>query len=211
MRRFILGVDLALEYANGPAYVGFGYNRRDLGNVAAANVGVSTVIGAPGTVNGYTLGGAYDFGVVKPFINYTRQTTDISGSTVAPVGFVSSSNVSNGNARALSVGLRAPVGPFTVIAGFGRVNTDNNGSAVTTTAANPGVTTVTSTTQVDRRDAFQVGAQYALSKRTLVEGNYGYSKLRGNGSSVVSNSVVRTDTSSNERTSSLNVGLKHSF
>ena len=203
------GVDLALEYANGPAYIGFGYNKRDNGNITSVTTGSSTLNTSPGVVNAYTIGGSYDLGVVKPFINYTRQTTDISGSTVAPVGFVSSSNVSDGNARALSIGLRAPVGPFTVIAGVGRVNTDTSGSVVATTAG--GFTTVTSTTQVERRDAFQLGAQYALSKRTLVEGNYGYSKLRGNGSSVVSNSVVRTDTSSNDRTSSLNVGLKHSF
>ena len=217
------GVDLALEYANGPAYVGFGYNKRDTGNITSTTTGVSTVNLAPGTANSYTLGGAYDLGVVKPFINYTRVTTNISGSTVAPVGFASASNGSNANARALSIGLRAPVGPFTVITSFGRVNTDTNGSVVANSAG--GVSTVSSTTQVDRRDAFQLGAQYALSKRTLVEANYGYSKLRSNGSGSVSNGNFNTDGTfvagaggsatrsfdSNDRTSSLNVGLKHSF
>ena len=205
------GVDLALEYANGPAYIGFGYNKRDAGNITSVTTGVSTVGVSPGVVNAYTVGGSYDLGVVKPFINYTRQTTDVAGSTVAPVGSATASNASNANARALSVGLRAPVGPFTVIAGFGRVNADTTGSTVATTAG--GVTTLTSTTQDNRRDSFQLGAQYALSKRTLVEANYGYAKLRGNGSSVATSPAGRTDTFtlSNDRVSALNVGLKHSF
>ena len=215
-----VGVDLALEYANGPAYVGFGYNRRDIGNITSLTTGVSTVNVAPGTVNGYTLGGAYDFGVVKPFINYTRQTTGISGSTGAPVGFVSGSNASNANGRALSIGLRAPVGAFTVIAGIGRAITDTNSSSVATTIGN--VSTFTTTTQADRRDAFQLGAQYALSKRTLVEANYGYNKLRTNSRAVVTTNGVpflpggaggRQERSidANDRVSALNIGLKHSF
>ena len=209
-----VGVDLALEYANGPAYVGFGYNRRDLANITSATTGVTTVNVRPADVNAYTLGGAYDFGVVKPFINYTRQRTDLSGSTVAPVGFVSGSNATNANARALSIGLRAPVGAFTVIAGIGRAITDTNSVSVATTALN--VSTFTSARQEDRRDTFQLGAQYALSKRTLVEANYGSNKLRGNGSTVATSSVAGTGSTqtlvnSSDRTSALNVGLKHSF
>ena len=214
------GVDLALEYANGPAYVGFGYNKRDTGNVTAAVAGVSTVNVSPGVANGYTLGGAYDLGVVKPFVNYTRIKTDITGSTVAPAGFASGINASNANARALSVGLRAPVGAFTVIAGFGRVNTDTNSSILATTVGS--VSTVTSTAQQERRDAFQLGAQYALSKRTLVEANYGYTRLRTNSKADISTNGVpflpgglggrqERFVDSNDRISAFNVGLKHSF
>ena len=214
------GVDLALEYANGPAYVGFGYNKRDAGNLTSVTVGPSTVNVAPGTVTGYTIGGAYDLGVVKPFINYTRVKTGASGSTVAPVGFISGISASNANAKALSVGLRAPVGAFTVIAGYGRVNTDTNSSLVATTAGN--VSTFTSTAQEDRRDAFQLGAQYALSKRTLIEANYGFSKLRTNSAAAESRNGAPFLPSgaggrqerfidSNERISAFNVGLKHSF
>ena len=214
------GVDLALEYANGPAYVGFGYNRRDTGNVTASTAGVSTVIASPGVANGYTLGGAYDFGVVKPFVNYTRIRTESTGSTIAPIGFVSGANVSNANARALSIGLRAPVGAFTVITGFGRVNTDTNSGNVATTAGN--VSSFTSTAQQERRDAFQLGAQYALSKRTLVEANYGYTRLRTNSKADLTTNGLPTlpggiggrqerFTDANERISAFNVGLKHSF
>ena len=216
------GVDLALEYANGPAYIGFGYNKRDLGNVTSVTTGALTVNTSPGTVTGYTIGGAYDLGVVKPFVNYTRVTTNSSGSTLPDplLANITGSNSSNSNARALSVGLRAPVGAFTVIAGYGRVNTDVNSASVV--SAPTTVSTFTSTAGQERRDAFQVGAQYALSKRTLVEANYGYSKLRTNGTAVETRNGApflpagpggrqERFTDSNERISAFNVGLKHSF
>ena len=214
-----VGVDLALEYANGPAYIGFGYNRRDLGNITTTTTGVTTVNVTPANVNGYTLGGAYDFGVVKPFINYTRQRTDLSGSTVAPAFNVSGTNASNADARALSIGLRAPVGAFTVIAGIGRAITDTDSASVATTVTN--VSTFTVATQQERRDTFQLGAQYALSKRTLVEANYGYNRLRTNSVAVVTTNGLPSPpvvggrqerfVDANDRTSALNVGLKHSF
>ena len=219
-----IGVDLALEYANGPAYIGFGYNKRDTGNVTSSTPALGVTTNAsPGVVNGYTVGGSYDLGVVKPFINYTRQTTDIFGSTIAATALTNSSNA---NARALSIGLRAPVGAFTVIAGYGRLNTRTNEVATSTTA---GVTTATALSGEAKRDAFQLGGQYALSKRTLIEANYGYSRLRSNGGGSVSNGNLNADGTlatitpasigasgnrsfdSNDRTSSFNVGLKHSF
>ena len=215
------GVDLALEYANGPAYVGFGYNKRDAGNntssVTPNAFGSTAVVGVPGTVTGYTIGGAYDLGVVKPFINYTRQKTDISGSTaftsVTPALNTFTSATGDTTQRALSIGLRAPVGAFTVIAGYGRSTTTGN-TVIATTGA--GVTTTLAGRGEDKRDAFQLGAQYALSKRTLVEANYGYNKLRGNSSAVGTSTAAgagRAETlvNNNDRVSALNVGLKHSF
>ena len=148
----------------------------------------------------------------------------MSGSTATPAGTASAANSSNANARALSIGLRAPVGAFTVLAGYGRVNTSTNGMATSTTAG--GVTTATALRGEDRRDAFQLGTQYALSKRTLIEANYGYSKLRSNGNASVSNGSIAADgtvtagavgssatrsSNNNDRISAFNVGLKHSF
>ena len=230
-------VDLALEYANGPAYVGFGYNKRDTANLGtsstpgltgttAANNGALTFPNAfvfpfvplsPATVTGYTIGGAYDLGVVKPFINYTRQKSDNSGVTTF-TGIVPGTNFSNAisgdvNSRALSIGLRAPVGAFTVIAGYGRLNQTTNASTVFSNAAG----TVTTTGRVEeKRDLFQLGTQYALSKRTLVEANYGYNRLTSNGSAVQTTGPAaagRTEQFVNgkDRVSALNVGLKHSF
>ena len=216
------GVDLALEYANGPAYVGFGYNKRDNGFVTSSTapglLGTTVLSNSPGVVTAYTVGGAYDLGVVKPFINYTRQKTDLNGSLAltgtTPGTSSSGSNTGDLTQRALSIGLRAPVGAFTVIAGYGRSTTTGNSVGYTTTAA--GITSTNTGRAEERRDAFQVGAQYALSKRTLVEANLGYNKLRGDGSVVATSTAAgsgRTETfvRNNDRISALNVGLKHSF
>lgn len=220
------GVDLALEYANGPAYVGFGYNKRDTGfgtssttPVAGLFPGSISAINAPGTATAYTLGGAYDLGVVKPFINYTRQKTDLNGSSQGFVGVAPGTNTFNSTtgdttARALSIGLRAPVGAFTVLAGYGRVVSSAN--TVITAISAAGITSTNTGRLDERRNSFQLGAQYALSKRTLLEANYGYTKLRSNGTSVDIGNIVpvgRTETLSNgnDRISAFNVGLKHSF
>ena len=111
--------------------------------------------------------------------------------------------------------MRAPVGAFTVIAGYGRSTTTGN-ALLTVTGA--GVTTTTATNSDAKRDAFQLGAQYALSKRTLVEANYGYNKLRANTNDAATTAGGpvpggRTDTLTrvNDRVSALNIGLKHSF
>ena len=219
-------VDLALEYANGPAYIGFGYNKNDSANSVASNgpttvgaAGTAAISALPTTTTGYTLGGSYDLGVVKPFINYTRQKGNVSGSTtftsVVPGGDTFTSTAGDTNQRAFSIGLRAPVGAFTVIAGYGRVMTTGNTNTFGPSIV-PGVNTTTAGRTESKVDAFQLGAQYALSKRTLVEANYGYNKLRGDASTVTVSSAVganriETFARNNDRISALNVGLKHSF
>lgn len=221
------GVDLALEYANGPAYVGFGYNKRDAGNNTSgaspfAVGGTSNFQGnnvSVGTITGYTLGGSYDLGVVKPFLNYTRQTTQtgrtdslVTGSTVTDNSIAASGNLSQ---RAVSVGLRAPVGAFTIIAGYGRHNANGGGQQLVTQAA--GSTVYRQATQVSQ-NLFQLGTQYALSKRTLLEANYGYNKTTTNTNSTVSGAAGVNGGASGaqtfratDRISAFNVGLKHSF
>ena len=211
------GVDLALEYANGPAYIGFGYNKRDTGNVTSFATpvvgGVSSGSTAPGTATGYTIGGAYDLGVVKPFINYTRIKTSGNISAANTATPTSSTLDDSSNTRGLSIGLRAPVGAFTVIAGYGRFDITSD---ATSSSLAGGVTTTAVGRTVEKRDAFQLGAQYALSKRTLIETNYGYTKLRGNGTSTATSNAPGAGSavlsaSGNDRISAFNVGLKHSF
>jgi predicted porin len=184
------GVDLALEYANGPAYVGFGYNLRDAGN----NTNTGTIAGGStdaGKITAMTLGGSYDLGMAKPYLNYTRQNTNAGG---VLAGVATNSETTD---RAWSIGVRAPVGPVTVIAGYGRVVTKN----LTTVTA-----VINNANSEAKRNAFQIGAQYALSKRTLIEANYGQNKLD---STAVSAALARTRT--DDKVSALNVGLKHSF
>jgi predicted porin len=218
------GVDLALEYANGPAYVGFGYNTRDTGNVTSGSlttngVGASNSVN-PGRANAWTLGGSYDLGVVKPFINYTRQTTKADRQdtfTPAAGGFASSvSNVNDITQRAWSIGLRAPVGAFTIIAGYGRSVTDGLNNVVGTQNAAAGAqVTAIRIANSQTRNAFQLGATYALSKRTSFQANYGYNRLQNNTDAISTNNFLAASgvqtTRATDRVSALNVGLKHSF
>ena len=181
------GFDLALDFANGPIYAGIGYNR---------NGSTDTTTGTGNSVNNgkidaYTLSGSYDLGVVKPFVNYTRQKTNsgsVTGTTVANTDRTD---------KAWFVGLRAPVGAFTVITGYGRNIADTLTSS----------TGSLNDTAQNKRNAFQIGAQYALSKRTLLEANYGQNKGENNAVTV----ARTTTTVTNDKTSAFNVGLKHSF
>ena len=217
------GVDLALEYGNGPAYVGFGYNVRDSANTVSGSTNLpllnTTSSTLPGKVTGYTLGGSYDFGVVKPFLNYTRETTRANQVvTTVPVGAGASVGATNSDStsRAFSLGLRAPIGAITVIAGVGTVRTSGLSSNVSTTNIVGGQTVVSSNeNNGSRRNSYQLGAQYALSKRTLIEANYGQTRLTGNAVVIGSNNANGTTSyssgSATDRISAFNVGLKHSF
>ena len=222
------GVDLALEYANGPAYFGLGYNKRDLGNntssntpFAAAGTGNNVASNISiGTVTAYTIGGSFDLGVVKPFLNYTRATTTSSRTDTASTGSsaTDTSVATSGDRtdRGYSIGLRAPVGAFTIITGYGRFRTNASGQSFVTQAS--GSTSYGQRSQFNT-NAFQLGAQYALSKRTLVEANYGYNKVSTSTDSTVANSNIATNAGTagsqnfrqSDRQSAFNVGLKHSF
>jgi predicted porin len=205
------GIDLALEYANGPLYVGGGYNRG--GSSSSTNNGLA---GALNSVNSteartkqHTLGASYDFGVIKPFINYTRSNTDASNVTVT--GGTSAAALAANTptkAKAWSLGLRAPIGAATLIAAYGREKTTGAGTALTASA-------VTGTRSFDGREkAYQIGAQYPLSKRTLLEVNYGqYKNDNTTRDNTVAAGVVTggTQTIVNNKISALNFGIKHSF
>ena len=214
------GVDLALNYANGPIYVGFGYNTRDGGygqqfNNGIAGVGNVTINTEGGAVRAYTLGGSYDLGVVKPFINYTRQTTNanvMQNTNVAGVN-VAQGLASDAVAKAWAIGLRAPVGPVTLIAGYayGRTNTNAAGINTVNAVNNVGYTINTES----KVKAFQFGAQYPLSKRTLIQANYGQVTTDAVGVQSFNGATAATNGSSTATTaakiSSFNVGMKHSF
>jgi predicted porin len=216
------GVDLALEYANGPAYIGFGYNVRDgannnTGGVTGFAVGQTNSNTAnPEKISAWTLGGSYDLGVVKPFINYTRQTTknDRTDTLATGAAATSSSIATNGdsNVRAWSIGLRAPVGAFTIIAGYGNAKT----SGLQTSAVNQnGVVNLYSTNNQRKQTAYQLGASYALSKRTSLQVNYGQNKLENNTDAVVTNNnnaaFGANSIRANTKVSAINFGMKHSF
>ncbi len=201
------GFDLAAEYANGPIYAGFGYNKVDRttasnnGLAGAANIVTST----SGPVKAWTLSASYNFGVAQPFFNYTRQTTDGRTSTIT--GGVGATGSSTQLDKAYSLGVKVPLGAVTLIAGYGENKITGSGFT-----ANNGIL-ATSTAVTGKVKAFQIGAQYALSKRTLIEANYGENKSDVARATATPTPVTTTVASTGTRvkTNALNVGLRHSF
>lgn len=208
-----MGLDLALEYANGPLYVGGGYNKTNA--TTASNNGLAGALNSVTATSGpskqHTLGASYDFGVIKPFLNYTRTKVNPTSTTVTTAGTATAlTGNTNTNAKAWTLGLRAPIGAATLIAAYGTEKTTGSGRALT---ANQ----VTGSRAFDGKEkAFQIGAQYPLSKRTLLEVNYGQYKndntTRDTGfvgaTGVVTGSSLTTV---NNKISALNFGIKHSF
>jgi predicted porin len=237
------GLDLALEYANGPIYVGFGYNKRDAGvetavsnanafnafatSTTVANPSAGTVLGGP--ITGWVLGGSYDFGVIKPYLSYTRIKSE-SGNGFAVntiAGVVNTTSVTaiaaQQETKVWAIGARAPIGPATLIASYSNYKTDGARAAATVTGTNVAGALVTqsfeATNVTSKQNGFQIGVQYPLSKRTLVEANYGVVKndASADGSSfsttggVLNAGTVRTRTNGSFRESGLNIGIRHQF
>ncbi|MDQ3270847.1 MAG: porin, partial [Pseudomonadota bacterium] len=205
------GLDLALEYGNGPLYVGFGYNRG--GNNSDSNNGVAgagnSLVNAGARSKQYTLGAAFDFGVVKPFINHTRARVDGSNVTTPGAG-VATAGFTDGREKATTIGLRAPIGAATLITSYG-VSKTTAGSRTANGAVNTAVSNLDG-----KEKAAQIGVQYPLSKRTLLEANIGRFKndttTRGSSFAAVTGALTGTSvTTFNQKVSAVNFGIKHSF
>ncbi len=205
------GFDMHVQYANGPLYLGFGYNK--VGNDTTTNstpgvagniVGVTT-----SDTKGTTFGASYNLGVVQPFFNYSRQVT--SGATSLVVAnTVGATNVTH---KGWTLGAKAPMGALTLIAGYGKGDISNLATSFNS---------VSTAAQVSLTDsnlkAFQIGAQYSLSKRTMLEVNYGTFKRDdanavGNATTVAGVIVAGAGTAQtvNTKVNALNIGLRHSF
>jgi predicted porin len=196
------GVDLALDYANGPLYLGFGYNTRGSSGDTATGAGATTFNDSK--IKAYTLSAAYDLGVAKPYLNYTRQKTD--GSTLNQPGTVA--GVSQATEKAWQLGVRAPIGAATLIAAYGTSKLDAtsaNGAA--------GLAVAGSATE-GKEKAFQIGMVYPLSKRTSLSANYGQYKHTQDGVTANFAAGVLTGGTfidASQKISAFNIGLKHTF
>ena len=211
------GVDLSIAYAAGPVYVGFGYNKQN-GSVATNN-GLAGLLNATTSGSGprtdFTLSASYDFGVVQPFFNYTNRkdrTTSIAttGGVVTAIG----GTTLNGNAvgsgentksTQYALGLKVPVGAATLLTSYGAHKTTGSATLLGGATAD----------SVERKvRAFQVGAQYPLSKRTMLQANYGVNNqkdrvtntsLIGPGAGSFSSDFTST------KVRGLNFGVAHTF
>ena len=189
---------LLATYANGPAYVGLGYhnvNGSTYDSTAAANqTGLSKS-------KSWLLGASWDFKVVKLSGTYFTGNTDQpctvngTGNNGLTVGKIA-------DARAYTIGLQAPMGPWTFNAVYGKRDDKTARDADYST--------------------FSIGGEYALSKRTALYG--AYTKLNNadrtnaagvvRGAGQVINSALNTglvNTNGNNDPNALQLGMRHSF
>ena len=192
---------LLATYANGPAYVGLGYhnvNGSTYDSTAAANqTGLSKS-------KSWLLGASWDFQVVKLSGTYFTGNTDQPGSVDASAGaaLVSPTVGKTTDVRAYTIGLKAPMGPWTFNAVYGKRDDKTARDADYST--------------------FSIGGEYALSKRTALYG--AYTKLNNadrtnaagvvRGAGQVINSALNTglvNTNGNNDPNALQLGMRHSF
>ena len=215
------GIDLSVAYANGPIYVGFGYNRTGAASASNNNqagpVPASVVIGADTKVTDYAISASYNFGVAQPFFSYVNRKNDATGFTTtngvvvsgvsAITGTGTALNGNNTKSRQYTLGVKVPVGPATLIAAYGNLK-DTGGSTLTNGGA-----IVSANTVEGKTTAFQVGAQYPLSKRTTLQANYGINNRKIQGATVTANPTGGTAVgfAGETKVRALNFGVAHAF
>ena len=155
---------------------------------------------ASGRITSVVVGGSYNFKVAKIFAGYTNEKNTCSTCTGA---LARAEGVSGGDAsefQLVNLGVRIPVGNLTAIAQVVRVN-DRSRYAV----------------NLGDRDAtwFAVGAEYPLSRRTVLYGALGTIDNRngsqyalGSGGVQQPPNFVDTD---DPRSSTLSLGIRHLF
>lgn len=105
-----------LQYANGPIYVGFGYERGNAKSLVAS-----------GSDSGWDLGGSYDFGPAKLYAVYEGARSNLAPG-LAILGSVPQGGA--GRDSGYSIGVLVPVGAFSFSTSYARETTKATGAAV---------------------------------------------------------------------------------
>ena len=207
------GLDLSIAYANGPIYVGFGYNKQnnttgtDNGIAGAGNIQTST----SGPRTDFSLSASYNLGVAQPFFSYVNRkdgsnSSTVTGGVVTSIGGTTlTGSGTNTKGSQYALGVKVPLGAATLVTSFG--------SHKTTGSANN--LAVTSNTSVERKvRAFQIGGLYSLSKRTTLMANYGINNQKdGTTATTLAGATAgsTTVTTSETKQRGLNFGVQHLF
>jgi predicted porin len=195
------GMSLGLNYANGPLYLGFGYDvRKNATSTNTVATGVVTAT-AENKVDQWVVSAAYDLGMIKPFFSYTQAKTTIA----ALAGGVTSADA--GKEKAYTLGFTAPMGSGLLFAEYGNSKTTIGTS--TDTTAGVTVNNLLNTSIAGKETGYSLGYRYSLSKRTFVQAAYGTYKANAdlnfaaNGVSQSTNEVYKR--------SGLALTLSHAF
>jgi len=159
---------LGATYDNGPISVGLSAEQlsRD---------------GVSGDITAWSLGGSYNFGVVKVLAGYRQSEVDDFNAI----------NIET-ERKGYMLGITAPVGPGLIRAAYNRYQDGQTGAKDV------------------KADHFAVGYLYGLSKRTSLYGTYAYlkNKDKGNSYSLIGGSNAGLDEGKQH---GLQFGLSHSF
>jgi predicted porin len=182
------GYGVSGRYTTSNLDLAAGYTRQNAGTAGA------------GSADAAVVAGSYDLGLARVYAGYTLERNDCTSCTgplIRPAGVTPSGS---GEFRIINIGTRVPLGAFTGIVQFVRIQDR------TQYAVNPG-----------DRDAnwFAIGGEYVLSKRTLlyatvgsISNDRGSQYTLGTGSSQrPAGAVPATD----PRSTTLNFGMRHIF
>jgi predicted porin len=159
----------------------------------------------------YTISAAYDFGVAQPFFNYTNRkdrssTTTITGGVVTAIGGTTlNGSGENTNSRQYALGVKVPVGNATLLTSYGAHKTTGAATQLGGAVRD----------SVERKvRAFQIGAQYPLSKRTMLQANYGVNNQKDrvtNTALIGAGAGSFTSDFTTTKIHGLNFGVAHTF
>ncbi len=167
------GQSVRLGYKNGPLHVSGAYASTSNGNDSNKFKLAS-------------IGGAYDFGVVRPSLSYTE------------------SKYGSRKQQILTGAVTVPVGQGQFVASY--TDAKANAAAETTTA---GVANVTAFTAIGDAKLFALGYAYNLSKRTALYTTFSQLDNKGNARFIVAGAPAAT--AGGQKSSGFDVGVKHSF
>ncbi len=200
-----VGYSLGLNYSNGPLYMGFGWDRRGQASSADVFATGADLFSMDSKQELWTLSAAYDFGMVRPFVNYSQQTNKWNGNFNAAFAGADLGAALSGKEKGWALGFTAPVGAGILFAEYGTSKTGSISSTATVGALT--VNALLNEEMSGKETAFSLGYRYALSKRTWVQAAYGSYKQTATWRSTVTTEKVEDVTKS----SGMALTLSHSF
>jgi predicted porin len=135
-----------------------------------------------------TAGGSYDFGTVRLFAGYVKDSSNVASAT--------GTRMPQSVVEIYDIGARFALTPHVTLVGQAdRIHDDSEGLAASKDA-----------------DAFNLGAEYGFSKRTIVYASAGtVSNQNGSGYSWGSGTALGGKVTGNPRARTANIGLRHTF
>ncbi len=179
-------------YASGPLDVALA--------AGSGTVASNYYLGTTGTIQTWSLGGSYDFSVVKLFAEYSnnKQKTDFAAVSAASLAFT------NPGFNGGLIGVTIPIGAGQIRATYSAVKYNNINTFAT---LNPD----------PKADKFAIGYVYNLSKRTALYATYAYLKNKDGAALTVGGPTFYTVPTISgfaavpNKSQGYDIGIRHAF